>query len=299
MDRSLICPWCAPIFSRWCSYLENFRATASAGCSWSVLTQLWQSMFPWTSTRWPARQNPIQPQNVRGALLWLRGWFKHAGAYRSPSWCHTIVLPPHLNSVTQNSSENTTYRQFLSTVQSWTIDAHLRLAALILLLVRGFHLAIRPFRPPACNLKQSKNVVINIIESNNVVNSLIIIGKWTGSFCLCAIFDISTYLPQNVEMETTRFSVGCHSVRTVLAVTWRCLRTISFRYVSFLAVVARGHLVRKRSRWDLLCCYLRMVLLTLLWLQRSWRAICLWDMPVLCRARAGAPFLSTSFALCP
>ena len=182
--------------------------------------------------------------------------------HRSPSCRHTMVLPSHLNSVTRNSSEKTTCRQFLSTAQSWTLAAHRRLAALILLLVRGFHLAIRPCRPPACNLKQSRNVVINIIESDKVINSLIMIGNWSGSFCLCAIFYISTYLLRTVETETTRFNVGCHSARSVLAVTWRRLRTIALRYASFLAIVARGRPVRGRSRWDLLCRYLRMVLLT-------------------------------------
>ena len=256
-------------------------------------------MFRWTSTRWPARPNPIQPQNIRDALLWLRGGFKHAGTYRSPSCRHAMVLPSHLNSVTLNSSEKTTCRQFLSTAQSWTLAAHRRLAALILLLVRGFRLAIRPFRPPACNLKQSKNVVINIIESDKVINSLIMMGNWSGSFCLCAIFYISTYLLRTVETETTRFNVGCHSARTVLAVTWRRLRTIALRYASFLAVVARGRPVRGRSRWDLLCRYLRMVLLTVLWLLRSWRAICLWDMPVLCRARTDALSSLDKFCVVP
>ena len=114
-------------------------------------------------------------------------------------------------------------------------------------------------------------------------------GKWSGSFCLCAIFDICIYLLRTVETETTRFSVGYHSARTVLAVTWR-LHMITLRYVSFLAVVARWRPVRGRSSWDLLCWYHQIVLLTVLWLQWSWQAICLWEMPVLCRARTDALF---------
>ena len=195
------------------------------------------------------------------------------GAYRSLSWHHTMVLQSHLKSVMRNLSEKTTWRQYLSTVQSSTVAAHLRLAALILLLVRGFRSATGHSDLLNTTLSKAKNV-INIIESDKVINSLIIIGKWSGSFCHCAMFDISTYLVRTVETETTGFNVGCHSARTVLAVTWRRLLTIALRCASFLAV-----------------------LLTVLRLQRSWRVICLWDMPVLCRSRTNAPFPSRSSVL--
>ena len=194
--------------------------------------------------------------------------------------CSGCVVPSHLKSAARNSSEKTMCHQFVSRVQSWT-------------------LAIQPFRLPAYNLEDNKNVVINIIERDKVINSLIIIWEWSESFRLCAIFDISTYLLQTEERETTRFSIGCHSARTVVAVTWHHLCMISLRYVSFPAVVTRGRPVCGRSRWDLLCWYFWIVLLNVLWLLQSWRAFCLWDMPVLCRARTDGLFPSKNSALCP
>ena len=37
-------------------------------------------------------------------------------------------------------------------------------------------------------------------------------------FRLCALSDISAYLTRTVETETTRVSIVCHSIRTVLVV---------------------------------------------------------------------------------
>ena len=109
-------------------------------------------------------------------------------------------------------------------------------------------------------------------------------------FRLCALSDISAYLTRTVETETTRISIGCHSVRTFLVVRWHHIRAIALRQVYFLAVVARGRPGRGRPKWNLLCWYLRVVLLTLLGLCWSYQAICLWDIPQLYRAWMIPPF---------
>ena len=82
-------------------------------------------------------------------------------------------------------------------------------------------------------------------------------------FRLWALSDISAYLTRTVETETTRGNIVCHSIRTVLAVRWHHIRAIALRWVSFLVVVARGRPGRGRPNWNLLCWYLRLVLLTL------------------------------------
>ena len=63
-----------------------------------------------------------------------------------------------MKNVTRNSSENI--------VESWNLAAHL---LPILLLVRVFRLAIRPFEPPVYNMKQSKNVAIKVTGSDKVI----------------------------------------------------------------------------------------------------------------------------------
>ena len=48
-------------------------------------------------------------------------------------------------------------------------------------------------------------------------------------FRLCTLSDISAYLTRTVETETTRASIVCHSVRTVLVVRWHHIRAIALR----------------------------------------------------------------------
>ena len=48
-------------------------------------------------------------------------------------------------------------------------------------------------------------------------------------FRLCALSDISAYLTRTVETETTRVSIVCHSIRTVLVVRWHQIRAIALR----------------------------------------------------------------------
>ena len=48
-------------------------------------------------------------------------------------------------------------------------------------------------------------------------------------FRLLALSDISAYLTRTVETETTRVSIVCHSIRTVLVVRWHHIRAIALR----------------------------------------------------------------------
>ena len=51
-----------------------------------------------------------------------------------------------------------------------------------------------------------------------------------NSLCrLCALSDISASLTRNMKMKTTRISIGCHSIRTVLVVRWHHIRAIALR----------------------------------------------------------------------
>ena len=49
-------------------------------------------------------------------------------------------------------------------------------------------------------------------------------------FLLCALSDISACLTRTVETETTRISIGCHSIRMALVVRWHHIRAILGRY---------------------------------------------------------------------
>ena len=48
-------------------------------------------------------------------------------------------------------------------------------------------------------------------------------------FRLCTLSDFSAYLTRTVEKETTRVSIVCHSIRTVLVVRWHHNRAITLR----------------------------------------------------------------------
>ena len=83
-----------------------------ARCSCRILVYWNRSRLPLTSTSCPLRPCPMQHQNMRISLFRIRiGWLQ-LGTYRSFSWRRTIILLSHLNSVTWNSSQKMTRRQF-------------------------------------------------------------------------------------------------------------------------------------------------------------------------------------------
>ena len=92
------------------------------------------------------------------------------------------------------------------------------------LVANSFRLVIRSFKPPTCNLRQCKTVVLKVNGRDTVTENLTIGRILVRLFRLCALSDISAYFARTVE--TTRVRISCHSVKAVLIVRWHHLHTI-------------------------------------------------------------------------
>ena len=126
----------------------RWKMTCADGIRYSCRILVYWKRFrlPMTSTWCPIRPYPMQPQNIRLSLFWIRMGCMQLGTYRSFSWRQTIILPSHLNSVTRNPYLKMTWRQFPWTIQCRTRPAHLRRLALDRKLIKGFRFAMHPLR---------------------------------------------------------------------------------------------------------------------------------------------------------
>ena len=145
-------------------------------------------MFPWTSTRWPACPNPIQPQRIRDALLWLRSRFKLMRgvpfSFLMPHSCSTITLEEcYAELIRENHMQTNPVQSPVldPSCLSWSRSSDPPVG-------QGLLFSNPTIQTTHVQPDTKQNVVINIIEMDKVTNSLTIIGKWRGSFCLCVLF---------------------------------------------------------------------------------------------------------------
>ena len=126
------------------------------------------------------------------------------------------------------------------------------------------------------------------------IKGFIIIRKWSGLLCLCAIFYISTYFLWTGDFTYQRWLPFCKNCPA-------CHMTLSPRDSPKVCVVPGRRRQRTSCSWAIKVGHALLLHLdssTLHTLVAAKLMSCLWDVPILCRARTDACFFLRQVSHC-